>query len=121
VYACVGEAAADGKCPRDQSRAVVYGRRKWNSERLPDDVRDALEPVANDACLYLEDFVPTVLSPGETVLHNMCLFCTFYFLYFLIPLNYFGFAFGLMSFNCIKFNFGSGVEMYVHCSIAGLG
>ena len=64
IYACMLESPSNGKCPRDQSRVVVYGRRKWNTGRLPDDVREFLEPVANDACLYLEDFVPATLPPG---------------------------------------------------------
>ena len=55
------------RCPRDQSRAVVYGRRKRDSDRLPDDVRQLLEPVANDACLYLEDFVAASLPSGRYV------------------------------------------------------
>ena len=64
MYACAVESPSNGRCPRDQSRVVVYGRRKWNTARLPDDVREFLEPVANDACLYLEDFVPATLPPG---------------------------------------------------------
>ena len=69
VYACMLEPPVNGKCPRDQSRVVVYGRQKWNDARLPDHVRQYLEPVANDACLYLEDFAPAALPPG----HNFAL------------------------------------------------
>ena len=67
MYACAVEPASDGKCARDQSRVVVYGRRKWNDACLPDDVREFLEPAANDACLYLEDFAPASLPPGNNI------------------------------------------------------
>jgi len=61
------EPPSGSRCPRDQSRAVVYGRRKRDSDGLPDDVRQLLEPVANDACLYLEDFVAASLPSGRYV------------------------------------------------------
>ena len=67
MYACAVDSPSNGRCPRDQVRVVVYGRRKWNTARLPDDVREFLEPVANDACLYMEDFVPATLPPGYNI------------------------------------------------------
>lgn len=73
MYTCLVETPIGGKCPRDQSRAVVYGRRKWSAAELPDEVRERLEPVANDACLYLEDFVPAALPSGRySVLLSFC-------------------------------------------------
>ena len=80
MYACEAERSSGGKCPRDQSRVVVYSRLKPDTTGLPDDVREFLEPVANDACLYLEDFVPAALPPGDniavlTVLKILCTLC----------------------------------------------
>ena len=61
------ETPSGGRCPRDQARAVVYGRRKRNTGQLPDDVRKQMELAANEACLYLEDFVTASLPPGRCV------------------------------------------------------
>ena len=61
------ETPSDGRCPRDQSRAVVYGRLKRNSGELPDEVRARMEPAANDACLYLQDFVSASLPSGRYI------------------------------------------------------
>jgi len=65
IHSCAVEPLSNSKCPSDQSRVVVYGRRKSIDGQLPDDVRQFMEPVANDACLYLEDFVSTTLPPGR--------------------------------------------------------
>jgi len=67
MYACAVESPPGGKCPRDQSRVVVYGRHKWIGARLPDNVRESLETVANDACVYLEDFQPATLPTGTRI------------------------------------------------------
>jgi len=71
LYTCMS--SVNGPCPRDQARVVVYARARRNYNNtdavaggwhLPDYVRQQLEPVANDACLDLEDFVPATLPPG---------------------------------------------------------
>jgi lipocalin len=60
VYECAEENPLNGKCQPQHAQAAIYGRMKQNG-RLPDDVYQKLVAVANDACLYLEDFVPTTM------------------------------------------------------------
>jgi hypothetical protein len=64
MFECTEESPDNGKCHPRNAHAILYSRRKQNGAQLPDDVREKVEVAANEACLYLEDFVPATLPKG---------------------------------------------------------
>jgi hypothetical protein len=64
VYECAQVSSATGRCMPDQSQTVLYGRRKPNLARIPEETLDKISEVANEACIYLEDFTPAVSPNG---------------------------------------------------------
>lgn len=65
VYECAQVSPATDRCLPDQSQTVLYGRRKSGRTHIPEETLAKISEVANEACIYLEDFTPAVLPNGK--------------------------------------------------------
>jgi hypothetical protein len=64
VYECAQVSPLTNRCLPDQSQTVLYGRRKTSHMHIPEEILAKISDVANEACIYLEDFTPAFLPNG---------------------------------------------------------
>ena len=68
IHECSAISPTNGRCIPDNAQTILYGRRKPGSSPIPEDTQSKIVEVANEACIYLEDFTAAVLPYGKLFL-----------------------------------------------------